>query len=140
MSKPNEMLTTRRFAEQAGVTPSTVSKWLRDGKIAGQKQGGTWQVPADQLAVVAAAASASESDTAPAPTKSKHPSAPAATTAGGHKDFSVEAFAELTYLTVAGVQRWLKEGRLQGSQDANGNWRVDGNNLVREAFQRLVRK
>lgn len=134
MSKTDAVLSTQAFAEQAGVSPSTVSKWLREGKIDGFKQGNKWQVPADQLARVAE----TPAGAAPATPKQDGPKTTAAADSG--QTYSVEAFAERTYLTVAGVERWLKEGRLKGTKDQDGKWRVDGTNLARSELQHLIRR
>lgn len=134
MSKTNAILTTQAFAEQAGVSASTVSKWLREGKIEGFKQGNKWQVPADQLARVTEAPAGA----APDQPKKDEPDTPA--TADSGQTYSVEAFAERTYLTVAGVERWLKEGRLKGTKDQGGTWHVDGTNLARSELQHLIRR
>ena len=40
-------LTTREFAERTGLSVSTVSQYLRDGKIEGKKESGRWMIPED---------------------------------------------------------------------------------------------
>ena len=59
--------------------------------------------------------------------------------AGAQKSFSIAEFAGMTYLTEKGVAEWLKLGRLTGSQDAQGNWRIDAANLEAAPLKRLVR-
>ena len=107
MMSSQRFLTTQEYAQKVGVSPSTVSKWLRSGKLQGQKQNGKWVIPEDTP-------TASSTTPAPAPQ-----SAPAKTepTSGG-QSFSIRKFSEMTYLTEAGVLKWLKEGRLEGSKDA----------------------
>ncbi len=55
------------------------------------------------------------------------------------KSFSVGEFADMTYLTENGVMQWLKQGLLQGQQDATGKWQVDASNLEVPNVKRLVR-
>ena len=59
--------------------------------------------------------------------------------ATGQKSFSIAEFAGMTYLTEKGVAEWLKLGRLRGSQDAQGAWRIDAANLEASIVKRLVR-
>jgi hypothetical protein len=54
--------------------------------------------------------------------------------------FAVEEFAAMTYLTVQGVQEWLKTGRLHGRRDDSGQWRVDAASLELPDVRRLLRK
>ena len=42
MPKPNNFLTAQEFAKTAGVSPATVSKWLREGTVSGVKRSGKW--------------------------------------------------------------------------------------------------
>jgi hypothetical protein len=59
--------------------------------------------------------------------------------AAGMKSFSIAEFAGMTYLTEKGVAEWLKVGRLTGSQDDQGAWRIDAVNLDVAGIKRLVR-
>ena len=46
----SEAIGTREFAEKFGVTPATVSKWCREGKIKGatqDKKGSPCHIPSD---------------------------------------------------------------------------------------------
>jgi excisionase family DNA binding protein len=139
MPKSQETLTTRQFAEKAGVSTATVSKWLRDGTIDGRKSGGRWRVPADQLDRLAAPSSG-ETRPAGAPARGGKTGEPAPAGKKAREAYSLEAFSAMTYLTPYGVERWLKEGRLKGTRDDAGNWRVDASNLDDKAVQRMLRK
>lgn len=136
MSNPQNMLTTQAFALQAGISASTVSKWLRSGKIQGRKQNGKWMIPADQLQAIdghgQTAAGADEAARAAAPA--------AAGESSPGPGYSVEEFSALTYLTRFGVERFLREGRLSGTRDASGKWRVDAANLKKPHMLHLLRK
>jgi hypothetical protein len=125
------MLTSQQFASQAGVSTSTVSKWLRSGKIQGHKRNGKWMIPADQLSLPNGPAQMT-----PNPDK-KSGAASAELRVEG---YSVEEFSALTYLTCFGVERFLKDGRLTGTRDGSGKWRVDAANLERHHMQHLLRK
>ena len=48
----SEAIGTREFAEKFGVTPATVSKWCREGKIPNCNQdgkGSPWHIPKDAV-------------------------------------------------------------------------------------------
>jgi hypothetical protein len=61
-----------------------------------------------------------------ADSKPGKPAAPKADKpAAATKSFSIAEFAGMTYLTEKGVAEWLKIGRLTGSQDDQGAWRID---------------
>lgn len=138
MPNPKDFLTTQQFAQQAGMSASTVSKWLRSGKINGEKQSGKWMIPADELGRIA---SASKSKTTPAqpPAAAKADSKPVGVKSSG-QSYSLEEFSALTYLTPFGVEKWLKQGRLKGSRDSSGQWRIDKSNLEIDDVRRLVRE
>ena len=55
------------------------------------------------------------------------------------KAIPLEDFVSMTYLTANGVREWLKQGRLTGSQDESGHWRIDAANLEVPDVKRLVR-
>ena len=135
MSKPQELLTTQEFAKRAGVSAATVSKWLRNGTISGKKKGGKWAVAASELLKLSSPGNpatpakkvASQPDPDPQGKKSKN------------KSFSIQEFSEMTYLTEYGVRLWLKEGRLDKTEDKQGNVRVDAANLDKPDVKRLLR-
>jgi hypothetical protein len=55
------------------------------------------------------------------------------------ESFSIQEFADMTYLTEWGVRLWLKQRRLDGVVDGQGNARVDRANLEKPHVKRLVR-
>ncbi len=136
MSSSKDSLTTTEFAKMAGVSTSTVSKWLRAKKITGTKKGGKWLIAADEIAKVSAAPPAKK---AAAPQKTKPAADKPAKPKSGAKSFTIKEFSDLTYLTEYGVEKWIKEGRLVAAQDASGQPRVDASNLEHPAVKRLVR-
>ncbi len=135
MSLANEPISTRIFAQKAGVSVSTVSKWLRSGKIRGQKKNGKWSVSPEELSKVpprGKPVAASPADRTGAEPKSA-PLKP------GDTVFSIEQFSAMTYLTDFGVRKWLKQGRLRGAVDPSGNPGVDPSNLDDPMIKRLLR-
>ena len=134
-------LTTREFAERTGLSVSTVSKYLRDGKIKGMKESGRWMIPEDQIGRV------TESDSGPSSPPSvkktdKPADAPepkAAKPAPGKKAFTVEEFSRLTFLTARGVVKYLKEGILEGTKGEDDQWRVAGDSLENPRIAHLIR-
>jgi hypothetical protein len=55
------------------------------------------------------------------------------------KGIPLDEFVSMTYLTASGVKKWLKQGRLTGSQDGSGQWMIDAANLEVPDVKRLVR-
>ena len=161
MAKKSELLTSAKFAKKTGLTTAAVSKLIRDGKIKATKKSGKWMIDPDQLnskAVKAAskpgkpkakkkAAKPKPKKAATKPQKAAPPQAAqpqvaepkAEKPATGQKSYSIAEFAGMTYLTEKGVAEWLKLGRLSGSQDAQGAWRIDATNLEASIVKRLVR-
>ena len=75
-----------------------------------------------------------------APAKAKKTTAePKKTTTRTKKTFSVVEFSEITYLTLKGVNEWLKQGKLQGEKDEKGNWLVDADSLQLPFMKKLIR-
>ncbi len=128
MSKPSNCLTAQDFAKIAGVSSATVSKWLRDGTISGEKISGKWSIPPAELAKVTQSAP-------PAPA----PGSQSPETNSAVKSYSIREFSDLTYLTEFGVQKWLKEGRLKKAVDSDGRVRIDGSSLQNPYVKRLLR-
>lgn len=126
----NGLLTTREFAEKSGVTSSTVSKWIRSGKIKAEKQAGKWFIPADQL--TSKSQTPPSKDTKPAPSVAQ----PKDKT---EKYYSVDEFSAMTYLTPFGIAKWLKEGRLKGIKDNAGQWQVAASNIENSNIRHLLR-
>lgn len=139
MPNSQDLMTTQEFAEKAGLTPSTVSKWLRSGKLKGEKIGGKWMIPADQGIKKGTSASNRPQASKSIAVEPKASEKPHQDKSQAHV-YTVEEFASMTYLTPFGVQLWLKTGRLTGQRDASGHWAVDASNLESTAVQRLLRK
>ena len=158
MAKKSELLTSAKFAKKTGLSTAAVSKLIRDGKITATKKSGKWMIDPDQLNAKAVKATSKAGKTASKPGKPKakkkaaKPTPKKAATeshkaaepkadkpAGAQKSFSIAEFAGMTYLTEKGVAEWLKLGRLTGSQDAQGDWRIDAANLEAAPLKRLVR-
>jgi len=133
MADNPKTLTTSEFAKLSGIPVGTVTQMLRQGKIRGQKRGGKWAIPADEIKIGTPAAS-----TAPGNPSAASSSAPSPSAATG-KGFDIETFARMTYLTENGVRQWLKIGRLSGSPGADGQLKVDAANLERPELKHLIR-
>jgi predicted site-specific integrase-resolvase len=141
MSGSNDSLTTQQFAMKAGVSASTVSKWIRTEKIKGEKRDGKWLIPAAEISKIS---TTSPPKTTPGKTaatlqENKPSQASSPTPKAGTKSYSIKEFSELTYLTEFGVEKWLREGRLIPATDGSGQPRVDASNLDRPTVKRLVR-
>lgn len=137
MSSAQEFLTTQEFAQETGVSTSTVSKWLRTDKIKGQKKNGKWMIPADEISKVTAPP---KDQTQKMPKQSTgKPAAATSKPKAGAKAYTVKEFSEMTYLTEFGVQKWLKEGRLIAAKGASGQSMVDSSNLELPDIKRLIR-
>ena len=79
-------------------------------------------------------------ETKKAPAKAKKPTAaPKKTPAKTKKTISVVEFSEMTYLTLKGVNEWLKQGKLKGQKDAKGKWLVDAASLQLPFMKKLIR-
>ncbi|MCP4744692.1 MAG: helix-turn-helix domain-containing protein [Desulfobacteraceae bacterium] len=132
MTDTKNYLTTKQYAEKMGLTASTVSKYLRAGKIKGEKIGQKWMIPSgDHI----------EAN----PTfdiKKTHLPIPAPhSTQTGEKNhtFTIAEFSQMTYLTEFGVEKWLKLGMLKGERDDSGCWRIYSENLNTANIKRLLR-
>ena len=136
MTKSDALLTTREFAQKAGVSAGTVSKWLRKGTINGEKNSGKWLIAAAELSKLAQNPD-NTSPTSEQPASLPHAGSPEAGAEG--TSYSIQEFSDMTYLTPWGVQQWLKEGRLKKIVDAEGQLRVDGFNLDNPDIKRLLR-
>ena len=118
MTTPNNLLTTKEFAQRSGHPMKTVQKWLRNGKLNGTKIGNRWYISPAELS---------------GPTTDEGSSAPAAAS------YSVAEFSALTYLTETGVLRWLKCGRLMGERAEDGSWTVKAESLELPQLRHLIR-
>ncbi|MBC2733404.1 MAG: helix-turn-helix domain-containing protein [Desulfobacteraceae bacterium] len=126
MEPKDTLLTTKEFASRSGMTVAQVTKLLRENKIRGEKQSGRWMIPASAL---------NTGDTPSPPAKAKKP----AQTIRKSAAYSLSEFSAMTYLTEAGVVRWLKEGRLQGHQSPGGEWQIDAASLENSYVKNLLR-
>ena len=118
MTDQNVLLSTKEFSSLSGISVSSVTKMLREGKLKGEKFAGKWMIPANQL-----------------PSENME----GGEKPGSEKTYAVEEFAAMTYLTVYGVEQWLKKGLLMGEIDSDGNWRVNEENLNIPNVKRLAR-
>ena len=151
MAKKDQLLNTGEFASRAGIATSIVSKLIRDGKIKAEKKSGKWMISPDELnskdlqglskkgkaapkKKTAKAAGGTKKSASPATKKQ-----PAKSPGGKKKAYTLSEFTAMTYLTENGVQQWLKQGRLSGRQDDQGQWLIDAANLEVADVKRLVR-
>ena len=123
LNSKDKFITPKQYAQATGLSVGKVTQMLRDGQLAGAKSGNRWQIPADTLLETSQPVTATEPSTDPAPMQR----------------FTVQAFAEMTYLTEQGVKKWLETGRLDGGKDAAGQWYVDAASLERPDVRRLLR-
>jgi excisionase family DNA binding protein len=121
MTETAKTLTSAEFSERTGLSVSTVTKMLRQGRLRGEKRGGKWAIFESE-----ATNFASTSVTpAPAPTRGE--------------TYPIETFVQMTYLTEKGVRQFLKTGRLTGGVDDQGRLMVDAANLKRPELRHLIR-
>ena len=138
MTDAGKTLTTSEYSKISGVSVSTITKMLRQGKLLGRKINGKWAIDADQVPKIDTFADKTNKNvrnkTEPAMQQTPPP-----TTSGG-KAYDVDTFTRMTYLTEKGVRQFLKTGRLSGSVDDNGNLLVNADNLDRPDFRHLIRQ
>jgi len=131
MSNNQQTMTTGEFSNHTGLSVSAITKMLREGKLSGEKRKGKWAIAHSELqnkkVVDETKSEPAKRNVSPTTTSSK-------TTA-----YTVAQFARITYLTEHGVQKWLKTGRLTGSPNPDGSWRVDADNLSRPELNHIVR-
>jgi excisionase family DNA binding protein len=152
MAKKSDLLTSSEYSSKTGISKSTVSKLIREGKIKAEKKSGKWMISPDQLHAKAVKKAlkpdkpspkkkAATSKSKKTPSKAKKSKATKVeSTAGAKKSFSIAEFVQMTYLTKKGVLEWLKSGQLAGQQDDKGDWRIDAANLDKPNVKRLVRE
>lgn len=136
MGEKNSVLTTGEFSKLTGIPTSTVAKMVRKGKLVGEKVGGKWMIPRDQLTAGAVQARAAKN--IPPAVAGQSATAKKSQPSGGY--CSIAQFCERTYLTEAGIEQWLKSGRLQGRKGADGHWQVDRQNLDAPHLRHLIRR
>lgn len=128
MTNTPKPLTTAEYAKISGMTPSTIARMLREGKLNGEKRGGKWAILVN--------AEPHFDDTE----ETQQSVAPPATSTTKVIRYDIATFAKMTYLTENGVRQWLKSGRLTGGANEDGRMEVDAVNLERLEVQHLVRK
>ena len=133
MAKKSQALSTREFSDMTGISISTVTRLVREGKIKGVKKSGKWLIDRDEI----------NAETVRSLSKTmritggfrngrqvleirrrsrrkgkKHPSKPA------DRTYSVAEFSDLTYLTEKGVEEFLTSGdfRAPGTIRVIGAW------------------
>jgi excisionase family DNA binding protein len=132
MAENGKTLTTAEFSQLTGISISTITQLLRQGKIHGEKRSGKWAIYESELQRTTAVTKKDRGEL------SNSTGPLIYTPAADGKGYDVKTFAEMTYLTEKGVRYWLKTGRLSGFADADGNILVDANNLdeiVKSRFQ-----
>jgi excisionase family DNA binding protein len=138
MTTPNNLLTTKEFAQRSGHPMKTVQKWLRNGKLKGTKIGNRWYISPSELSGPTTDKGSS------APVVGKDSTAAPKAEAVGNKapaaaSYTVAEFSALTYLTETGVLRWLKSGRLKGERADDGSWTVKAESLELPQLCHLIR-
>jgi len=134
MTENEKTLTTAQFSEKTGISVSSVTRMLRQGKLRGEKRSGKWAIFESELQV-GGVQPPKTSDQAAA-----SPDANAEAQAASGKTYDVVTFARLTYLTENGVRQWLRMGRLSGRTDSGGKAQIYASNLQRPDFIHLVRE
>jgi predicted site-specific integrase-resolvase len=140
MPQSENMLSTQQFAKKAGVSASTVSKWLRNGKIQGKKQSGKWMIDTGQLDAVGGTPSPDPKKKSAAKKTAAKPEAAAPEAISSSKTFTLEQFSAMTYLTEFGVRKWIRQGKLSFTRDESGQPRIDASNLENASIKHLIRR
>jgi len=122
MDKQKKVFSTKEFSSLTGMPVSSITKLLRERKLEGTKASGKWIIFEDQLQSKFIQEMLKNDNS----TRIK-------------KTYSVNEFAEMTYLTAFGVKQWLKKGLLIGKVNTEGVWQVDAENLEIPNVKRLVR-
>ncbi|MBW2201719.1 MAG: hypothetical protein JRF71_12935 [Deltaproteobacteria bacterium] len=122
MDKQKKVFSTKEFSSLTGMPVSSITKLLRERKLEGTKVSGKWIIFEDQLQSKFIQEMLKNDNS----TRIK-------------KTYSVNEFAEMTYLTAFGVKQWLKKGLLIGKINTAGVWQVDAENLEIPNVKRLVR-
>jgi predicted site-specific integrase-resolvase len=140
MPQSENLLSTQEFANKAGVSAGTVTKWLRSGKIKGMKQSGKWMIDAGELSAVGGGQSFDPKKQSAAKKAAAKPKALAPKTISSGKTLTVEEFSAMTYLTESGILKWVKQGKLSSTRDESGRPRIDASNLERASIKHLIRR
>ena len=130
MTNEKSFFNATEFSQETGISSSIVTRFLRAGKINGQKKSGKWVIPKSELQ--------SPAVTGLSKSKPAEPDTPEKKTISW-KTYSVSEFAQMTYLTEKGVKDWLKKGLLTGQKTSQEDWQVDAANLEISSIKRLLR-
>ena len=122
MDKQKKVFSTKEFSSLTGMPVSLITKLLRERKLEGKKASGKWIIFENQLQSKCIQEMLKDDNS----TKIK-------------KTYSVNEFAEMTYLTAFGVKQWLKKGLLIVKINTEGVWQVDAESLEIPNVKRLVR-
>lgn len=122
MDKQKKVFSTKEFSSLTGMPVSLITKLLRERKLEGTKASGKWIIFEDQLQSKCIQEMLKDDNS----TRIK-------------KTYSVNEFAEMTYLTAFGVKQWLKKGLLIVKINTEGVWQVDAESLEIPNVKRLVR-
>lgn len=139
MPQTENLLSTQEFAKKAGVSASTVSKWLRSGKLKGKKQSGKWMIAAGELDALGGTKPPAPKKKSVAKGADTKPEAAALKTKSSGKTFTIEEFSAITYLTEFGVRKWVKQGKLTVTRDESGQPCIDAANLENASIKHLIR-
>jgi hypothetical protein len=134
MTDDAKTLSSGEFSKITGLTVSTVTKLLRQGKLRGEKRSGKWAIYASERHNPVLGTNKTPAQPA---IQFDDPPANISTVSAGAYD--VETFARMTYLTEKGVRQWLRNGRLSGRSGADGKDLVDAANLDRPELRHLIR-
>ena len=140
MPQSEKLLSTHEFAKKAGVSPGTISRWLRSGKLKGKKQSGKWMIEAGELNAVAGNKSHEKKEKSSVKKAAAKPEASEPKARSYGKTLSVEQFSAMTYLTEFGVLKWVKQGKLSSTRDGSGQPRIDASNLDNPSMKHLIRQ
>lgn len=139
MTSAGETLTTSEYSEISGISITTITKMLRDGKLKGKKINGKWAIDASQMQQPPSIADQAHNKGSQKAPPAIEPATPAKAS-GGNKTYDVDTFTRMTYLTEKGVRQWVRSGRLSGSVDTQGNVSINADNLDRPEIRHLIRK
>ena len=127
----DQYLNTADFSSRTGISVNLISRYLREGRLKGEKRGGKWVISAEELDSPLVTGS-SDRITGQKPEPHDPPQS--------SDEFSVAEFSLKSYLTEKGVSEWLFKGLLQGRKTADGQWRVSASNLENPNIKRLMRE
>ena len=128
----DHFLNTTEFSSITGISANNIAKYLRDGRLKGEKTAGKWMIPESELKSSFVTGSASAAKQTALPFQSPDPNPET-------DGLSISEFSRKSYLTESGVLQWLAKGRLQGRKSDNGQWRISLSNMEDPGIKRLLR-